>query len=265
MTNYKLRATGAFAALALLATAVVIAPPENAASFIAGPPAKTQIVQFPSGKETVDAFLATPEGVGRHPAVIVIHEWWGLNDWVKEQAEKIADLGYVALAVDLYRGKIATDPGQAHELMRGMPQDRAIRDLLAAFDYLGTRPDVNNTRIASIGWCMGGGFSIQLAVHQPRLAACVVNYGALPTDPNDIQQIIAPVLGNFGAEDRGITPDDVNAFEKAMKTLGRRIDLKIYPGAGHAFENPNNKTGYRPEAAADAWTRTVNFWARALR
>lgn len=265
MTNYKLRGIGAPLAVALLATLIFFAPPANAASSVAGPAAKTQMVQFPSGKETVDAFLATPEGGGKHPAVIVIHEWWGLNDWVKEQAEKISDLGYVALAVDLYRGKVTADPGEAHELMRGMPQDRAIRDLLAAFDYLGTRPDVNNTRIASIGWCMGGGLSIQLAVHQPRLAACVVNYGALPTDPNDIQQIIAPILGNFGAEDRGITSDDVSAFEKAMKTLGRRIDVKIYPGAGHAFENPNNKTGYRPEAAADAWTRTTNFLARALR
>ncbi len=226
---------------------------------------KTQTVQFPSGKDTVDAFLVTPDSSGRHPGIIVIHEWWGLNDWVKEETEKLAEQGYVALAVDLYRGKTATNSDEAHELMRGLPQDRGVQDLLAAFDYLGTRADVNKDRIGSIGWCMGGGFSIQLAVHQPHLAACVVNYGALPTGPNDIQQIYAAVLGNFGGKDRGITPADVQAFEKSMRTMGKRIDVKIYPDAGHAFENPTNKDGYRPEDAQDAWTRTINFFSHTLR
>jgi carboxymethylenebutenolidase len=225
---------------------------------------KTETVTFPSGKETVSGFLATPEKAGRYPGVIVIHEWWGLNDWVKEQTRKIADQGYVALAVDLYRGKTATDPMEAHELSR-MPKDRAVGDLLAAYAYLSARSDVNGDRIGSVGWCMGGGYSLELAMHQPRLAACVVNYGELPTDPNDIQQIIAPLLGNFGAEDRGITPADVHAFEKSMQTMHRRVDIKIYQGAGHAFENPNNQTGYRPEAAADAWTRTITLLNKTLK
>lgn len=225
---------------------------------------KTQTVEFPSGKETVSGFLAVPDKPGQYPALVVIHEWWGLNDWVKEQAEKLAAQGYVALAVDLYRGKTATDPAEAHELMRGLPQDRAIRDMQAAYTYLGTRKDVKPDKIGSIGWCMGGGLSLQLAIHEPHLAACVVNYGSLPTDPNDIQQISAPVLGNFGADDRGITPADVQAFEKTMKGMNRFIDVKIYPGAGHAFENPNNTNGYRPEAAADAWARTIAFLHKAL-
>ena len=229
----------------------------------AGAP-KTETVSYKSGDETVSAYLALPDGAGKHPAIIVIHEWWGLNDWVKEQTEKLAEQGYVALAVDLYRGKAATDPSEAHELMRGLPQDRAIRDMQAAYAYLATRKDVKSDKIGSIGWCMGGGLSLQLAIHQPRLAACVVNYGSLPTDPNDIQQIMAPVLGNFGADDKGITPADVNAFDKTMKGMNHRIDVKIYPGAGHAFENPNNTNGYRPEAAADAWKRTIAFLQKAL-
>ncbi|HJZ52292.1 MAG TPA: dienelactone hydrolase family protein, partial [Candidatus Acidoferrales bacterium] len=163
---------------------------------------KTETVQFPSGKDTISGFLAVPDKPGQHPALVVIHEWWGLNDWVKEQTEKLAAQGYVALAVDLYRGKAATDPSEAHELMRGLPQDRAIRDMQAAYAYLAARKDVKGDKIGSIGWCMGGGLSLQLAIHQPRLAACVVNYGSLPTDPNDIQQIMAPVLGNFGADDK---------------------------------------------------------------
>jgi carboxymethylenebutenolidase len=225
---------------------------------------KTQTVEFPSGKETVGGFLAVPDKPGTYPGLIVIHEWWGLNDWVKEQTEKLAAQGYVALAVDLYRGKVASDPSEAHELMRGLPQDRGIRDMQAAYDYLSARKDVKPGRIASIGWCMGGGLALQFAIHQPRLAACVVNYGSLPTDPNDIQQILAPVLGNFGADDKGITPADVQAFDKTMKGLNRRIDVKIYPGAGHAFENPNNTSGYRPDAAADAWKRTLAFLHSAL-
>jgi carboxymethylenebutenolidase len=225
---------------------------------------KSEMVKFPSGKDTIDGFLAVPEKPGRYPGVIVIHEWWGLNDWVKEQTQKIAEQGYVALAVDLYRGKTATDPNEAHELMRGLPQDRAVRDMQAAYDYLAARKDVTG-RIASVGWCMGGGYSLQLAIHQPRLAACVVNYGALPTDPNDLQQIAAPILGNFGAQDHGITPADVKAFQKSMTSMGRYVDIKIYDNAGHAFENPNNQAGYRPEDAADAWTRTVAFLKKTLR
>jgi carboxymethylenebutenolidase len=225
---------------------------------------KTEMVKFPSGKDTIEGFLAVPEQPGRYPGVIVIHEWWGLNDWVKEQTQKIAEQGYVVLAVDLYRGKTATDPNEAHELMRGLPQDRAVRDMQAAFDYLAARKDVTG-RIGSVGWCMGGGYSLQLAIHQPRLAACVVNYGALPTDPNDIQQIGAPVLGNFGGQEHGITPADVKAFQKSLTALGRYVDIKIYDDAGHAFENPNNQTGYKPADAADAWARTIAFLKKALR
>ncbi len=243
---------------------LVIAALISAALVVRAEAPKTQTVEFPSGKETISGFLAVPDKPGQYPALVVIHEWWGLNDWVKEQTEKLADQGYVALAVDLYRGKTATDASEAHELMRGLPQDRAIRDMLAAYAYLATRKDVKSDKIGSLGWCMGGGLSLQLAIHQPRLAACVVNYGSLPTDPNDIQQIGAPVLGNFGADDRGITPADVDAFDKTMKGMNRRIDVKIYPGAGHAFENSNNKDGYRPEAAADAWARTIAFLHKAL-
>jgi len=226
---------------------------------------KTAMVSYPSGTETVSGYLALPDSAGKHPALIVIHEWWGLNDWVKEQGQKFAGLGYVALAVDLYRGRSAADPGEAHELARGLPQDRAVRDLQAAFAYLASRPDVEASKIGDVGWCMGGGYSLLLAENEPKLAACVVNYGAMPTDPAVIARIQAPVLGNFGALDRGIKPEDVQAFEKAMQTAGKKIDAKIYDGAGHAFENPNNKDGYRPEAAADAWTRMVNFFAANLK
>jgi len=220
---------------------------------------KTETVQFKSGDQTLSGSLASPEKDGKHPAMIVIHESSGLNDWVKEQTEKLAEQGYVSLAVDLYAGKTATDPAETHELMRGLPQDRAIKDLKAAFDYLESRPDVKKESIGAIGWGMGGGLAVQLAVHEPRLKACVVNYGALPTDPGDLQTIGAPILGNFGALDKGITPEDVKAFQVSMSKLKRFVSLKIYDNAGHGFENPNNTNAYRPEAAEDAWKRTLLF------
>ncbi len=227
-------------------------------------PAKTETVSYKSGDETVSGFLAMPDGGGKHPALVVIHEWWGLNDQVKEDTQKFAAQGYVALAVDLYRGKVATTADEAHELMRGVPDDRGIRDLEAAFAYLAARPDVKPGKIGSVGWCMGGGWSIKLAMSEPKLAACAVNYGSLPTEAASIAKIKAPVLGNFGADDRGITPDSVHAFDAAMKAAGKSVDVKIYDGAGHAFENPNNKDGYRPQAAADAWTRMNAFFKQTL-
>jgi carboxymethylenebutenolidase len=222
-------------------------------------------VSYKSGNETVKGLLYTPVGRGPFPAVIVIHEWWGLNDWVKEQASKLADQGYAALAIDLYRGQVAEKSDMAHELSRGVPQDRAQRDLHAAFEFLQSQPNVKKNRIASIGWCWGGEYALDVALQEPTLAATVINYGSLVTDPASIQKIHAAILGNFGGKDKGITPEDVGKFEAALKQAGKRADIKIYPNAGHAFENPTNKGGYRAADAADAWQRTVKFLNDALK
>jgi len=222
-------------------------------------------VSYKSGDETVQGMLYKPAGNGPFPALVVIHEWWGLNDWVKEQASKLADEGYVALAVDLYRGKVATTPEMAHEIMRGVPEDRAKRDLHAAVEFLKSQPDVKKGRIGSIGWCMGGGYALDVALQEPDLAATVINYGRLATDTDALKKINAPILGLFGAQDHGITPDDVHKFEQALKQLGKKVEIKIYDDAGHAFENPNNKDGYRADDAADAWKRTVAFLTGTLK
>ncbi len=221
--------------------------------------AEGKSVSYKSGDESVHALLYTPAGRGPFPALIVIHEWWGLNDWVKDQAAKLADEGYVALAIDLYRGKVADNADLAHELMRGVPEDRATRDLKAAYDYLASQPDVKKNRIGAMGWCMGGGYALDVALAEPHLAADVINYGHLATDPEELKKIQAPILGLFGGQDRGITPEDVKKFQQAMEKQGKKIDVKIYSDAGHAFENPNNKQGYRAEDAADAWKRTEAF------
>ncbi len=216
-------------------------------------------VSYKSGTETVNAVLYTPSGNGPFPALVVIHEWWGLNDWVKQQASKLADQGYVTLAIDLYRGKVATTPDEAHQLMRGVPEDRARRDLLAAYSYLASQKNVNTAKIGSIGWCMGGGYSLDLALDQPKLAAAVINYGHLATDDASLKKINAAILGVFGGKDMGIPVDDVHAFQQQLQKLGKTVEIKIYPDAGHAFENPNNKTGYREQDAQDAWKLTTSF------
>ena len=224
-----------------------------------------QSVTFPSSNGQASGILYLPQSSGPHPAVIVIHEWWGLNDWIKQQASDLASKGYIALAVDLYRGKVADNPDLAHELMRGLPQDQGVGDLDAAFKFLAARPDVKHDRIGAVGWCMGGGYAAGLAVAEPRLRAVAINYGALPTSKDSLAKIHASVLGNFGALDNGIPPAAVHAFEDNMKSLGKPVDAKIYPDAGHAFENPSNKSGYKPEDAADALARINTFFATTLK
>jgi carboxymethylenebutenolidase len=204
-------------------------------------------------------------GPAKHPAVLVIQEWWGLNGWIKGNTERFASQGYVALAVDLYRGHTATGPDEAHELMRGLPEDRAIADMKAAFELLAARPEVDPTRIGMIGWCMGGGYTLDFATAEPRLRAAVVNYGHLETDPAKIDAIKASLLGNFGGKDRGIPGTDVKLFESSLKAKGKEIDFKVYEADGHAFMNPNNKTGYDDDAAKDAWRRIDAFFTRTLK
>jgi carboxymethylenebutenolidase len=242
--------------------ATIILPPARAA----GTPAEPVSVSYPSGPETVHALLYSPAGgaAAKHPAVIVIHEWWGLNDWMKEQAADLAAHGYVALAVDLYRGQVAEDADTAHQLSRGVPQDRATRDLEAADTFLRSDKHVDASRIGAIGWCMGGGWALAFAVADPHLKAVVANYGAPPTDPASLAQIHAAILGNYGGLDKGIPPATVESFAADLKKLGKSVDVKIYPNAGHAFENPNNKAGYRAEDAADARARYLRFFASQL-
>jgi carboxymethylenebutenolidase len=251
------------AAILFALAATILLPAAHAADTAGAAPVD---VSYPSGPETVHALLYSPAGgaTGKHPAIIVIHEWWGLNDWVKEQAADLAAHGYIALAVDLYRGQVATDPDTAHQISRGAPQDRVIRDLKAADTFLRADKHVDPSRMGAIGWCMGGGYALEFAVADPNLKAVVANYGPPPTDPASLAQIHAAILGNYGGLDKGIPPASVESFAADMKKIGKPVDLKIYPDAGHAFENPNNKTGYRAEDTADARSRYLHFFAREL-
>src|SRR5215216_2815900 len=195
------------------------------------------------------------------PAVVMIHEWWGLNDNIKDMANELASEGYVVLAADLYNGEVATTPDKAMQLVSSVREnpEQAISNLQSAVQYLASLPNVNSSRIASLGWCFGGGQSLQLALNseQNPLAATVIYYGNLVNDTNEISKIKWPVLGIFGDQDQSIPVESVNAFEQALNETGVANEIYIYPGVGHAFANPSDN--YAPKEAADAWKKTLAF------
>lgn len=238
------------------------AAPQSASSKPAADKIQTMNLSLKFGDGEVKCYLAHPRGDGPFPGVIVIHEWWGLNDWIKQQAERFAERGYAALAVDLYRGEVADDAEHAHELMRGLPDERAVKDLRDAFMFLSGHKLTRGKKIGAIGWCMGGGLALRLAINEPKLAATVVCYGRPVTDPGELGRIKGPLLGIWGGADRGI---DVVAFKKALaKTKVRVAGQHVYPGAKHAFMNPNNAGGYDEKAAEKAWGEIDKFLAKEL-
>jgi carboxymethylenebutenolidase len=226
---------------------------------------KTQDVAFQSGSEKIVGYLAAPGSPGKHPGLLVLHADGGLTDWVKEQARKLAGQGYVALAIDLYRGHLAFDPELAYNLVTSTPPARAFQDMEAAIHFLVMLPDVNKDKIGSIGWSVGGKWSLLLAVNDPFLAVCVNNYGSMPTNPADILKIHAPVLGIYGADDLTVLKDDVETFDDAMTSAHKPFEMKIYRGAGHDFEDSTNKLGFREGTAEDAWRLTLAFLDQHLK
>lgn len=231
---------------------------------VIGSEVRGETVKYKSGDEEVSAIIELPKGGGSFPAVILIHEWWGLDNWIKENTKRFAENGYFPLAIDLYRGKVADNAAMAAELMSGTPLDRVERDLLAAVAYLRSRKDVNPNRIGAIGWCMGGGHSLLLALKQADLTSAVICYGRVATDKTALSKVGASILGIFGGKDGGIPVDGVRQFEVSLKELGKRVEINIYNEAGHAFMNQNNKAGYREADTKDAWGKIDAFFKRTL-
>ncbi len=209
------------------------------------------------------AYLSLPAGDGPHPAVIVIHEWWGLNDHIRHWADRLAADGYAALAVDLYGGRVATAREDALAYMKSVDQTKGRATLVAARDFLRTDQRVRAASIGSIGWCFGGGWSLQAALTMSDLDAAVIYYGRLVTDPDALSKIEAKVLGVFGNLDRGIPPSAVDAFEKAMTEAGRDLKVLRYD-ANHAFANPSSAR-YDKAAATEAFTEVRAFLAAHLK
>jgi len=203
------------------------------------------------------------------PAVIMIHEFWGINDNIRSMARTLAkQAGYVVLAVDLFKGQSTNDPNQASQLVKSVrdnPQE-AISNLQAAVKYVSSLPFVDSSKIASFGWCFGGGQSLQLALHseQHPLAATILYYGTpLVIDKQELSKIKWPVLGIFGDHDQANPLSLINAFKAALDGEGITNEILIYKGLGHAFANPPG-ANYAPQQTADAWQKTLTFLSKYL-
>ncbi|HLQ37958.1 MAG TPA: dienelactone hydrolase family protein [Planctomycetota bacterium] len=213
--------------------------------------------------DTMDYLSLPKTGKAPFPAVVVIHEWWGLNDHIKHWTDRLAADGYAALAVDLYAGKNATTAAEAGAAMKAVDETKARATLLAAFDFLHSDPRIAASKRGCIGWCFGGGWSLQLALAAPQLDAAVVYYGRLVDDVDQLKAIHAPLLGVFGNKDSGIPPKSVDAFEAAMHRAGRDCRVLRYDAA-HGFANPSGAAYDQPNATA-AWTEVRTFLAQKLK
>ena len=227
-------------------------------------------ISFDVRGEKVQGYLSQPAVSGFHPGVVVVHEWWGLNEQIQGVADRLAEQGYVVLTPDLYRGKRGTDAGLAHELMRGLNENWAV-DVLAA--AAGALRDVDATRarraqgermpVGLLGFCMGGRLSLATALKGKDVQAAVMFYGSVETDKEALRPLAVPLLGIFGDEDRGIPIDQIRAFEAALKEAGKDATVLVYRGAGHAFFN-EDRPSYHKESSTDAWARTKMFLKEKL-
>ncbi|QMU55555.1 MAG: dienelactone hydrolase family protein [Nitrosopumilus sp.] len=208
-----------------------------------------------------DGYLAKPAADGEYPGVIMIHEWWGLTDNIKEMAEKLASHGYVVLAVDLYDGQVGMTADEARQLRSSFEQSQWTENMNTAVSYLEDNHVLSS--MGSIGWCFGGAQSLNLALNNDRMDATVIYYGQLVTDTDELSKISVPVLGVFAELDSGIPPETVNEFESALNEIGVENDITIYPGVNHAFANPSGDR-YAPDESKDAWQKTLKFFENNL-
>lgn len=209
-------------------------------------------------------FYAAPADITKpYPGVVMVHEWWGLNDYIKDMARQLAKQGYQVLAVDMYSGEVAADATRAGQLAGGVRGDvpEANKNLRAAVEYL---REQKASKIASLGWCFGGGQSLNLALSGEKLDATVIYYGNVTDDKTQLAKITWPVLGVFGDKDTAIPVEGVRKFDAALDELKVNNDINIYPGVGHAFANPSGMN-YAASETKDAWGKTLAFLAKYLK
>ena len=224
------------------------------------------MIEFPSNGSTAGGYLAVPES-GRGPAVVVIQEWWGLVDHIKEVCDRFAVGGYVALAPDLYHGqKVALgEPDEAGKAMMAMKMDKAARDMSGAVDEVLRRS--SGSKVGVIGFCMGGGLALVLATQRPDAVAAVVPcYGIVPwpdVQP-DYAAMSAAVLGHYAEKDEYFTPEKANELAEQLRGLGKSVEIHVYPGADHAFFNDTRPEVYDADASSALWDRTLSFFGEHL-
>jgi carboxymethylenebutenolidase len=218
-----------------------------------------EVIAFESNGGSADGYLARPQS-GRGPGVVVVQEWWGLNDQIKGVADRFAAEGFTALAPDFYHGKATTEPDEAGKLLMALNIDQVAKDGRGAAKYLA---EETGGKVGIVGFCMGGQLALLIGTVSPDLGAVVDMYGIHPAVKPDFTTMKAPVLALFGGADEANPPEARAALAKELETAGVSYTMDVYPKPGHAFMNETGE-GYDPEAAADAWRRIIEFFRRHL-
>ncbi|MFN2549967.1 MAG: dienelactone hydrolase family protein [Myxococcales bacterium] len=243
----------------LLAQAHVHDPPARTKE--AAPAAKGSMIDLKVGDQTSQAYVSKPKAKAKG-GMLVIHEWWGLTDWVKHMADQLADQGYLALAVDLYKGKTTSNPDEARALMQAKDEKWGDAVEEAGIEWLKANDD--GAKVATIGWCMGGGESLKASLNDPKdVTATVMFYGFPLMDVERLKTLKGPILGLWGNQDKGIPPEKVAEFDKALTAAGVKHEFHAYD-AGHSFANPSSGA-YKTDAAKAAWEKTKTFLKANLR
>ena len=221
-------------------------------------------VEYPDQDgETLTGYLARPEAGDPAPAIIVLQEWWGLDAHIKDVTNRFAAEGYVALAPDLYKGKVATEPDEARKLVMELDMPEAVREIRQAITYALDQEFVAGDKVGIVGFCMGGRLVLMTDLEEDRLGAAVAFYGS-PLTPEEAATVKAPILGLYGDKDQGIPVDTVRAMEEALNAAGIPNEIHIYENAQHAFFNDTRAGSYNAEAAADAWAKTLAWFEEHL-
>jgi len=221
-------------------------------------------VEFQANGGTAPGYLAVPES-GSGPGVIVLQEWWGLEDHIKGYCDRFAAEGFLALAPDLFRGETTEQPDEAQQKMMAMSMEQAEKDMRGAVDYLAGHEGFEGAGVGSVGFCLGGGLSVWAATINPKVDAVVTYYYVMPHGKPDFSKLDAPVLGHFGTADDFISVEDARALEQELRDAGADVDFEFYEGAGHAFANDHNRLGTYDEGHSnEAWRKTVEFLKRHL-
>ena len=224
----------------------------------------TENVEFKTNGETAQGYLARPEGDGPFPGVIVVQEWWGLDDHIKDVARRFANEGFVAFAPDLYHGKVTSEPNEAQKLMMSLDMNRAAKELAAAADHLANQPFIDGRGIGATGFCMGGGLALTLACDSPHIRAAAPFYGANPSPIDRVANLSGPVRVSYAEHDDFAGPAIREALEAALEQHGKDYEIHVYPGTQHAFFNDTRAEVYNEEAATDAWNKMLALFRENL-
>jgi carboxymethylenebutenolidase len=225
---------------------------------------QTEMVEFGSNGSTTPGFLARPKGNGPFSGVIVVQEWWGLNDNIKDIAQRFAREGFAAFAPDLYHGVVTAEPDVAQKQMMQLDMPRASQELVKATVYLAKEPYIDGRGIGAIGFCMGGGLAMTLATDTPLIRAVAPFYGATPEPIDKVQSLAGPVFAVFAEHDDWIGPPVREKLHQALEEHGKQFEIKVYPGTHHGFFNDTRKDIHDAKASADAWKHVISLFRENL-